>query len=104
MISAISSFRSLGGTAATTLTQTAPTAATPGVASSDFSDVFAKVSTEAIDTLKTGESAAISGIQGRSSVQHVVQAIMSAEQTLQTTIAVRDKVVAAYQEISRMGI
>jgi flagellar hook-basal body complex protein FliE len=29
---------------------------------------------------------------------------MSAEQSLQTAMAVRDKVVAAYQEISRMAI
>ncbi|HWT29666.1 MAG TPA: flagellar hook-basal body complex protein FliE, partial [Propylenella sp.] len=28
----------------------------------------------------------------------------SAEQSLQTAIAIRDKVVAAYQEISRMAI
>ena len=29
---------------------------------------------------------------------------MSAEQTLQAAIAIRDKVVAAYQEISRMAM
>ncbi len=29
---------------------------------------------------------------------------MSAEQSLQTAVAVRDKVVAAYQEVSRMSI
>ena len=36
--------------------------------------------------------------------QQVVAAVMSTEQTLQAAIAVRDKVVAAYQEISRMAI
>ena len=30
--------------------------------------------------------------------------LMAAEQTLQTAIAIRDKVVAAYQEIARMAI
>ena len=29
---------------------------------------------------------------------------MSAEQTLQTAIAIRDKVIGAYQEITRMAI
>ena len=39
---------------------------------------------------------------GKASVQQVVEAVMSAEQTLQGAIAIRDKVVAAYLEISRM--
>jgi flagellar hook-basal body complex protein FliE len=34
----------------------------------------------------------------------VVEAVMTAEQTLQGAIAVRDKVVAAYLELSRMQI
>ena len=54
--------------------------------------------------VRAGEATAISGIGGKASVQQVVEAIMNAEQTLQTAIAVRDKVVAAYQEISRMAI
>ncbi len=58
----------------------------------------------AIDTLKAGEAAAIAGMQGKASVQQVVEAVMSAEQTLQSAIAVRDKVVAAYLELSRMQI
>ena len=43
-------------------------------------------------------------MQGKAAVQEVVEAVMSAEQTLQSAIAIRDKVVAAYQEISRMAI
>ncbi len=70
----------------------------------DFGEVLAKMSSDAISTVRTGEAAAISGIQGKASVQQVVEAVMSAEQTLQTAMAVRDKVVAAYQEISRMAI
>jgi flagellar hook-basal body complex protein FliE len=34
----------------------------------------------------------------------VVEAVMAAEQTLQTSVAIRDKVVSAYLEISRMSI
>ena len=37
-------------------------------------------------------------------MQQVVEAVMSAEQTLQAAIAIRDKVVTAYLEISRMAI
>jgi flagellar hook-basal body complex protein FliE len=70
----------------------------------DFTQVLAQVSNDAIGKLKTAESSAISGIQGKASVQQVVESVMSAEQTLQTAVAVRDKVISAYQEISRMSI
>ncbi len=75
-----------------------------GVPQVSFSDMMKEVATSAVDTLKAGEAASISGIQGKASVQQVVEAVMSAEQTLQTAIAIRDKVVAAYQEIARMAI
>ena len=63
-----------------------------------------QVANDAISTMKTGEAASISGIQGKESTQSVVEALMSAEQTLQMAVAVRDKVVQAYQEVSRMSI
>ncbi|WP_319773825.1 flagellar hook-basal body complex protein FliE [Breoghania sp.] len=70
----------------------------------NFSDALANVSLEAIETLKRGEAAAISGISGKASAQQVVEAVMAAENTLQTAIAIRDKVVSAYQEMARMTI
>lgn len=69
-----------------------------------FSDALANVSMDAIQTLKNGEAAAISGISGKASAQQVVEAVMSAQTTLQTAIAIRDKVVSAYQEVARMSI
>lgn len=84
-----------------------PSAGTPGtgsVGSANFSDVLASMSSEAMNNIRQGEAAGIAGIQGKASVQQVVEAVMSAEQTLQTALAVRDKVVAAYQEVSRMAI
>lgn len=73
-------------------------------ASADFMDVLAQVSSSAVTDLRAGEAAAISGLKGKMSVQQVVEAVMSAEKSLQTALAVRDKVVNAYQEISRMAI
>jgi flagellar hook-basal body complex protein FliE len=70
----------------------------------DFGQVLAQVSNDAVNTIKAGETTSIAGLQGTATVQEVVQAVMSAEQTLQTAIAIRDKVVAAYQEITRMAI
>ena len=54
--------------------------------------------------MKSGEAAAIAGVEGKASVQNVVSTVMQAERDLHTAIALRDKAVAAYQEISRMAI
>ena len=66
--------------------------------------MLAQITGNPMEALKASEAAAIAGIQGKVSVQQVVQAIMTAEESLQTAIAIRDKVVSAYQEISRMAI
>ncbi len=99
MISGISGLRAIG----TTPDVTRPTA-TPAAGGADFGKVLADVANNTVDTLKAGESAAIGGINGSKSVQQVVDAMLNAEQALQTAIAVRDKLVSAYQEISRMNI
>jgi flagellar hook-basal body complex protein FliE len=69
-----------------------------------FGGVLEQVAADAIGSLKGGEAASVSYIQGKVSAQSVVEAVMSAEQTLQMAVAVRDKVVQAYQEVSRMAI
>lgn len=82
--------------------------AAPGVAGaapeSDFAQTMASMAADAISTMKTGETTAIAGMHGKAPLQQVVQAVMQAEQALRTVVAVRDKVVGAYQEISRMQI
>jgi len=77
---------------------------TGSIAAPSFSEAMAQVSQDAIDKVKQGEATAIAGVDGQASVQQVVEAVMAAESTLQTAIAIRDKVVSAYQEISRMSI
>lgn len=74
------------------------------ISAPSFSEAMAQVSQDAIDKVKQGEATAIAGVDGQASVQQVVEAVMAAESTLQTAIAIRDKVVSAYQEISRMSI
>ncbi|MCJ2036260.1 flagellar hook-basal body complex protein FliE [Methylobacterium sp. J-068] len=80
-----------------------PAAGSAG-AGTDFGEVMAQLATGLRTSLRTGEATAISGIQGKATTQQVVEAVMDAEQSLQTAIAVRDKVVAAYLELSRMPI
>ena len=47
---------------------------------------------------------AIQGIQGSAPPMKVVELVMEAQRTLQSVMAIRDKVVSAYQEIARMAI
>lgn len=109
MLEAISSAAISAGqaTARATETQAVSPAATTAIQTSDdvgFESVMKQVTTDAIGTLKSGEAASISAMQGKESTRRVVEALMSAEQALQTAVAVRDKVVQAYQEVVRMSI
>lgn len=83
---------------------TAITAAAGTVAGPTFASVLGDMATDAIDTLKKGEGAAFAGIQGKASTREVVDAMLQADQQLKTAIAVRDKVVQAYLEITKMQI
>jgi flagellar hook-basal body complex protein FliE len=79
-------------------------ASAPVDAANSFGSMLEQVSSDAISKLKTGEAAAISGMEGKTPVQQVVQSVLDAQQALQTAVAVRDKVVSAYQEVTRMAI
>jgi flagellar hook-basal body complex protein FliE len=86
---------------ATRADRTAGAGAAPEV---DFSSLIGDAVAGLAQKLKEAEAVSISGIKGVASTQDVVQQVMAAEQTLQASIAIRDKVVAAYLEISRMAI
>jgi len=59
-------------------------------------------STEA--SLKTGDAAAASVAAGDASLVDVVTAVSAAEVSLETAIAVRNRIIEAYQQILRMPI
>jgi flagellar hook-basal body complex protein FliE len=95
------------GIAATDTFALAPArAATPPATAEggDFGALLTGMLNAVGGALKTAEATAISGIKGEASVQQVVEAVMAAEQSLQSALAIRDKVVAAYLEVSRMSI
>lgn len=100
----VSSVASVAETAVGSVGRLRSRVPTDSAPETSFSEMMSRLSTEAVETIKAGESSAISSIEGKASIQEVVDAIMSAERTLQTMIAVRDKAVNAYQEISRMAI
>lgn len=57
-----------------------------------------------LDALRQGEQKSAQGVAGQVDIRDVVMAVNNAEITLQTAVAVRDKVILAYQEIMRMPI
>ncbi len=73
-------------------------------ASPDFGAYLKSMAADTVGALKTGEAMSIAGMQGKASTQQVVEAVMQAEQSLHAAVAIRDKVVGAYLEISRMSI
>jgi len=50
------------------------------------------------------EQAALKGAMGKADVTDIVTAVNNAEIALETVVAVRDKVIGAYQEIMRMPV
>lgn len=81
----------------------APAEAPPSGGSS-FDAVLRQELSAAVDSLARGEATAVAGVMGKASIQEVVEAVSSAELSLQKVTAVRDRVVAAYQEIMRMPV
>ncbi len=85
------------------------TAQTPSIAPANlpggnFSDFLSGAIKDSISTLRQGETAASQQVQGKANIVDVVQSVNAAELTLDTVVAVRDKVVAAYQSIMNMPI
>lgn len=93
----------IGGTAGNNVAIAGAGAATAS-GQPDFASVMAQVTSEAVNTMKNAETVSVQGLNGQASTQAVVDAVMGAERTLQTAVTIRDKVVSAYQELSRMAI
>ena len=74
-------------------TAVAPQQGSEALARVDFAAQMAQV-----DQVATG------AMTGQTSTQQLVQTIAEAELTINTVVAIRDKVVEAYQEILRMPV
>lgn len=77
---------------------------TDGTAEAGFGAVLRAELARDVATLKTSEATAVAGVAGKADLQSVVEAVTNAELTLSKVTAVRDRVIAAYQEILRMPI
>jgi flagellar hook-basal body complex protein FliE len=73
-------------------------------AASDFGTMVTEAAQSAMQTVQNSEQVAAAGVSGTADVQQVVQALSDAELTMQAVVAVRDKVLGAYNDIMKMAI
>jgi flagellar hook-basal body complex protein FliE len=78
--------------------------AMPPPSSGSFTEVMQSLGVGVMNNLKAAEGQSLAAVRGEAVTRDVVDAIMTAEQSLQTATAIRDKLVTAYLEIARMQI
>lgn len=72
--------------------------------SSSFGDFVKTKMRESVSTMQAGEQQSALAVTGEADLTDVVEALTAAELTLNTAVAIRDRMVSAYQEIMRMPI
>ena len=80
------------------------TAQPSGGVGASFASMLGQAAGSAVENLQSSEQLSAQALQGRGDMRSVVDSVMSAEQSLQAAVAIRDKIVSAYLEISRMAI
>jgi len=70
----------------------------------NFADLVKDAATEAVQVGARSEAVTAQSLTGGVELTDIVAAVSNAEITLQTVVAVRDRVISAYQEIIRMPI
>ena len=75
-----------------------------GPDSHSFGEILKTAMGDAVSNTKLAEKQMVANIQGKADLVDVATAISSAQASLQTVLAVRDQVIAAYQQIMAMPI
>lgn len=70
----------------------------------DFGGVLARTLGSVVQSGQAAEAQSMKAIAGTGNVTEMVTTVAQAELALQTTMAVRDRVVQAYQDIMRMPL
>lgn len=69
-----------------------------------FADLLKQVTSDAVAAGRQGDAVTAKALTGEASTTDIVTAVTNAEVALQTVVAVRDRVIQAYQDIMRMPI
>jgi flagellar hook-basal body complex protein FliE len=70
----------------------------------DFGGMVREAVGTLVETGKTAETGAVALAEGKADMVNVVTAMAETEVALETMVSVRDRVIAAYEEIMRMPI
>jgi flagellar hook-basal body complex protein FliE len=70
----------------------------------DFSAMVGQALEATADAGRKADSQAANVVSGRSDIVDVVTAVAESEAAIETLVAVRDRVIAAYEEIMRMPV
>lgn len=81
-----------------------PLGAAAGTGSTDFSAMIGKALEATADAGRKADTQTASVATGRSDIVDVVTAVAESEAAIETLVAVRDRVIAAYEEIMRMPV
>ena len=69
-----------------------------------FSDVLKASLNNAVEAQHKSEAVSAAAVAGKANITDVLQAVTEAEMTLNTVVAIRDKVISAYEQIMRSPI
>lgn len=70
----------------------------------DFASLVKEVTSAAIEAGQKSEAATMQALAGKADLTDVVVAVTNAEVALQTVVAIRNRVIQAYQDIIRMPL
>ncbi len=70
----------------------------------DFAAALSEAAEGVVTSLKAGEAETLRAAAGEADITDVVLAVSQAETTLETVVALRDRVIQAYQDIINMPI
>jgi len=74
------------------------------VGGQSFGKLMQQAAANFVGTLDKGEKSSMQAVTGKADLTAVTEAVTNAEVALQTVVAVRDRVIAAYQDILKMPI
>ena len=76
----------------------------PAEGAGGFGALLERAVTGTVEAARESDRAAMDAIAGGGDITSVVTAVARAELALQTTVAIRDRVIQAYQDVMRMPI
>lgn len=100
-LSGLAAYRAMGAQGAAAVL---PQASASSAAQGGFGAMLERAMEGAVQATRTADATSVQALTGQAGVTDVVLAVSRAELALQTTVALRDRVVSAYQDIMRMPI